>query len=93
VRNIKPTDKPTSAPEPLIVDPKVAQALERYAERVGGFLTADEVVYRAVLCYLTAQNTPYAWQAVNEAGFFPPDDANDFARPDTGEFDGPEPKQ
>ena len=70
-------DSPT-APEPIIVDPKVALALEHYVERVGGFLTADEVVYRAVLCYLTAQNTPYAWTAIREAGYFPPDD--DFAR-------------
>ena len=83
-----PDSKPT-VPEPLIVDPKITQALEHYVERVDGFLTADEVVYRAVLCYLTAQNTPDAWQAIKEAGYFP-DDENDVARLDTGEFDGPE---
>jgi hypothetical protein len=53
-----------TAPEPLVVDPKVAQAIERYVERIGGHLTADEVVYRAILCYLTAQNTPDAWDAI-----------------------------
>jgi hypothetical protein len=82
-------DKST-APEPLVVDPKVAKALERYAERVGGHLTADEVVYRAILCYLTAQNTPDAWDAIEESEYFPPDNPNDVARLDTGEFDEPE---
>ena len=48
----------------------------------------DEVVYRAVLCYLTAQNTPAAWDAIKESGYFT-EDKDDVARLDTGEFDGP----
>lgn len=82
-----------TAPEPLVVEPKVAKALERYVERVGGHLTADEVVYRAILCYLMAQKTVDALDAIDEAGFFPPSDPKDVARIDTGEFDVTEPQR
>jgi hypothetical protein len=55
--------------EPLVVDPKIAAALDHYCDLAGG-MRPNEFVERAILCYLLSKKTLLSWEAIREAGFF-----------------------
>ena len=72
-------NKPTA--EPLIVDPKIAAAIDRYCQRTK-LMCTDEFLDRAILCYLIAQKTIEAYQAIQESGLLGDDDDHFALVPD-----------
>lgn len=72
-------NQPTA--EPLVVDPQIAAAIDRYCERTK-LMCTDEFLDRAIYCYLVAQRTAEAFEAIQEAGFLGDDDDHFALVPD-----------